>query len=637
MTSLMPVASYQFENIVAGKVNDSSGTHHGTVNQASIDTIHYSEGLASLAFGGNSSVQIPDNEALRGVYGFAIGMWARPTTLGAAKLVQKTGEYEISVDSDGRVSATVWTSDGEFTSTSTKPLALWKWNYISVQQKGMRLAVTVDGVTEYTAMSGSMLQTTNHVVIGTGFTGNIDSLAIYKDNAGGAGFVQLTGVDSSGQVQLDETGHAQLTVQSTGNLVTSSFGQEIGVHIVASPENEEEVKVVSKTMYTHAYNLGRGFVWGDGEGAAGIAGDFAAGMCFGIGDARDIIKNLAYIVPGGNDPDWTQFGFAVVGLATEFVPIAGEAPDAVVTSVKVILPRIGHGVFRNTLTKLPKEMFDIAVKQGLTAAKDFALNYAGFLKKIITGGDETLQAFNTVIKSEKTLEKALKLHKILGDEAVDILVAIKSSVGPEAVEKVIHTLAEGVDDAILAGIKNSGMMNEALTGLAKIIKNSNINPEDIKRVLGNSHVFSPSYGHAKLLSDLGEVAGTPGLFQLVDALKAANQGVHGVRYELEVAVHLKNQGNQINFINALTKDASLGKTDIDIVAGGILYQVKSTYKSFISLRETEVWVQKALKTSDGIASKIKYAVPGLDTVPPKIKKYLDDMGILIETVPHPYP
>ena len=84
----------------------------------------------------------------------------------------------------------------------------------------------------------------------------------------------------------------------------------------------------------------------------------------------------------------------VVGLATEFVPIAGEAPDAVVTSVKVILPKVGKGVFRSSLVRMVKEMFQVAVKEGPKAAVRYADEFAGILKRIVLKGDDTIQAFN---------------------------------------------------------------------------------------------------------------------------------------------------------------------------------------------------------------------------------------------------
>ena len=85
------------------------------------------------------------------------------------------------------------------------------------------------------------------------------------------------------------------------------------------------------------------FVIGDSQSAPGMGADFAAAMV-GWGDLRDIAKNLAYAWPGGRDPNWTEFGLAVAGLALDVATIfsgGGAAPgNAVLAAIKVMLKRL---------------------------------------------------------------------------------------------------------------------------------------------------------------------------------------------------------------------------------------------------------------------------------------------------------
>ena len=69
-----------------------------------------------------------------------------------------------------------------------------------------------------------------------------------------------------------------------------------------------------------------GFVFGTGTGWEGFAGDLVAGMVF-VGDLRDIIKNLCYLAPGGEDPNWLDFTLAVTGLALDIGEIFSAGAD----------------------------------------------------------------------------------------------------------------------------------------------------------------------------------------------------------------------------------------------------------------------------------------------------------------------
>lgn len=121
-----------------------------------------------------------------------------------------------------------------------------------------------------------------------------------------------------------------------------------------------------------------GFVFGTGTGWEGFAGDMIAGMV-GIGDLRDIIKNLAYLAPGGEDPDWANFGLAVCGLVLSIGEIFSAGADTpenfLVSFLRALLARAKTlknsrlaSVIAEILITLVKEWRYIvkAVQHGLT-------------------------------------------------------------------------------------------------------------------------------------------------------------------------------------------------------------------------------------------------------------------------------
>jgi hypothetical protein len=63
-----------------------------------------------------------------------------------------------------------------------------------------------------------------------------------------------------------------------------------------------------------------------------------------IGDLRDVVKNLVYLIPGGEDPDWVNFGLALTGLALdvgEFFSAGADTPvNFAVAFFKTLLKKL---------------------------------------------------------------------------------------------------------------------------------------------------------------------------------------------------------------------------------------------------------------------------------------------------------
>jgi hypothetical protein len=157
-----------------------------------------------------------------------------------------------------------------------------------------------------------------------------------------------------------------------------------------------------------------------------------------------------------------------------------------------------------------------------------------------------------------------------------------------------------------------------------------------------------TYKHADFLIDLGDIAkklgpgGKHGFAKMIKAVSNAGDGKFGFRYEIQAAAWLAKQPTVMSldalskFVNKLT-DASgswLGKTDIDVIADGVYYQVKRSKAAFRNpkgaVQAVRDWVAKAEAAG---AAKIKYIVPNAADVPGAVKTYLDEFGIEIILVP----
>ncbi len=236
------------------------------------------------------------------------------------------------------------------------------------------------------------------------------------------------------------------------------------------------------------------------------------------------------------------------------------------------------------------------------------------------------------------IKNSARIDSVIGDNTVRKLAQIVVDKGDDwadACSKAVKVLGESSDDVLVSLKKGGQVSDEAMQGLVKVIKRG-IDPELVKRILANTHLYSDGYKQADLLADLEKVADVPGLEHLVKMFKMNHPNVHGFRFELEAAVMA---GDNLTFLSVPVKSA-LGKTDIDFVAGGIYHQCKTTHGSFGTLEETQLWVAKTL---NGMGcrpddySKIKYVVPDLDKIPAKIKAWFDDPDVMIGciVVEHP--
>ncbi|MFO0840163.1 MAG: hypothetical protein U1D55_16770 [Phycisphaerae bacterium] len=166
--------------------------------------------------------------------------------------------------------------------------------------------------------------------------------------------VTIVGLGGGGQVTLDASGSASLTLQSTGGL----SGARATVILSASrvlrgpgPDGDDDdvaFILAPKEDYSAAYNFFAGVVWGGGTGVAAIAGDTIVSF-FLIGDLRDVAVNN----PWNPDRSELTFDLALVGVATTLAPEL----DPAVGVIKSVIKRFGQFIPGSVVNKLFGRLF----------------------------------------------------------------------------------------------------------------------------------------------------------------------------------------------------------------------------------------------------------------------------------------
>jgi hypothetical protein len=219
---------------------------------------------------------------------------------------------------------------------------------------------------------------------------------------------------------------------------------------------------------------------------------------------------------------------------------------------------------------------------------------------------------------------------------------IATTVGKQTAANVTKVLSE-LDDAILEGLKNSGKLDDALDGMAKVLKSGG-KVEDMTRVLKNEHVYTAAYKQADLLTDFKVVGDVPGIDRTLQALKQSQSQVLGNRYEVECAAFFARQGKNVQFMSKIIDEIGVDGarkiiTDLDVVVDGIVYQCKKSTDALAygkeGLEGAQKWVAAALKEVGNDASKVKYLVPPDTHIPPQVKKFLARIGVdILDIIPH---
>ncbi|HEX4954148.1 MAG TPA: PKD domain-containing protein [Thermoanaerobaculia bacterium] len=595
---------------------------------------------------------------------------------------------------------------GTATVTSTATLSAGTFQYVELQLAGGDLRVIVGNQQASTPVSGSgVSNNTSPVQIGSGFAGHLDDLRI-DASVGGFALVSFGGLDGAGQVTIGAGGTATFQVRATGlgvgtsSLVRREFvpGQTgvqsvaFGVFRTASADRSKtanglglkseltayalgvkaaadgqgQVQVVDPGFWETVWDVIQSFFGGDPTTTAGTVANIAGGI-FIVGDIGAIAKNLWRMAFNPDAVNWPELILSAIGLITEFAPGFGEILDVPISAARAVVARIGD----SPLARVWVKRFLDVIKKGDSLSDGEKALFAAIrdnpelgrgLSQFLSDSD-AWKAFSKARKAFCPDGSLVQLSSPANDDEAEIepfeplqatapTLAVKDcilletfirnlppSVGAEAIGRTVKVLGEiSPEAAARLAAQGPEALQAALDGMAKAL--TKVDAKHMKRVVENTFPITDAYPVTKLLEDLGKVADVPGFEGLLRSLKSRSPQVLGNRYELEAAIALGV--NNLEFLTKGVKLASGAKTDIDIIANGILYQVKRSTGALGSANDVKAWVGKAVAYQKEVLgqaaadfSKIKYIIPPGTHVSQPIRNFLEEVGVeIIDTIAH---
>ncbi len=229
----MPVLRYDMNDVfgeeIGGQtyqtVRDLAGSHTGFLDGPTLDS--------SRALAGNSldftdvshTVTTADSADLRFAdsFRFEIVVGSAASSPRPASLLSKGGDYQVFLDGSGRATVLVQTTSGPCSATTQDVLlgARDGFDTLIAELKAGQLSITLNGDFSRTVTApcpGTLLTSSNNLVIGGGFVGQIDIVTV------SAGFQPMLTSFPNGQesldVTLDASGHAVSQVFSLGNMAS---------------------------------------------------------------------------------------------------------------------------------------------------------------------------------------------------------------------------------------------------------------------------------------------------------------------------------------------------------------------------------------------------------------------------------
>jgi Holliday junction resolvase-like predicted endonuclease len=369
------------------------------------------------------------------------------------------------------------------------------------------------------------------------------------------------------------------------DLSSSPAGEEPPAYILSlgmSTTNKVKVegRVVPKRLFTSLCAFVKGFLVGEEESAAGIAGDVIASFLV-WGDLRDFFKELVKGILPGQKADWVVFGFATLGLATTLYPPA----DPFVAIAKVVVK-----VCRR-LGAVGKRLAEILVRQG-TSAVQRALNgdlsmmnaLKEFLEKVvgrppIQDQIERIKRLASLVKSHKSFACGdwLKIGK---DITADQLQRLQKTVAELVGAKVIDRSLEGLLTECLSKLGKEvkeeiadladNVRKEVMKGMARAL-GKGVAPEWMATALNRTDIFSANYTRRHFLEDLSKVADVEGIDRLFSptTMRGSSPGlassyVHhaeGALFELQAAAQYVDDGKSILKL----REKIRGDDEVDII------------------------------------------------------------------------
>lgn len=433
------------------------------------------------------------------------------------------------------------------------------------------------------------------------FGAEIDLSFLY-DGVPGGGYMELlpdpnvtvVGPDLY-KVRLDLTGKQRVTFI---NAKVLPVGYEKGVYAVKiySSRTGEADQVTGDFAATTAcerlLSLFAGVVWGGGSGYEAAAGDFISSM-LAWGDVRDIAIQLARLTPGGDDPQWDEFGLSLAGVIAT-IPGVGTAADSVISGLKVCLKALKRiaspaaVVFRRLLAAEPKRLMKMWLDNDASFGQ--AVSELGdYLAYLITLDDSKLNKVAEIVGNVDLLQKSVRLNRLSDNKIMDCLIKTSTDHGKKHALKALDVfgnasdkIAAGGDDWFEAFFNQSPeLLDEAMEGMGRAMKKGG-DARTFYTYLGNSSLFTESYDRSKLLRDVNSLLKyDPRLYEggISSSLaynKSKNGNNPGLSFEIAAPARLLSEGKPILDVGS-NKIGSLGDGtghDVDLLTAERAYSCK---------------------------------------------------------------
>ncbi len=629
---------YTFESQSGGTVPAAVGTTSMILGGAELVTTKPHLGSSSLHLDGSDAPQIAHSNTINFLSSFDISLWVCPE-IGDANILRKGNAWQLELLSDLTVQATIMTSDGVFTATTSRPVSLQSWSAIGLQLQDDVLRVFAGSDHAETPVTGSLTQNGAPLLIGEAYSGQIDDLS-FRSQPGSHSLVRFEDLDGAGQVRTDSTGATTIRILSRGTLdgtdLTAFAEISLFLEIPGSLRGGFFSRLALRTKQAAVAVADRVAVFlgvQDPENAKETAVAMYGGV-LAIGDYGALVKNAwrfgTRLAGGSGEPVNTpEVIFSGIGLLTTFFPVA----DAVVASLRSIASLLGDTPLLRLLGRRITKHF---TRGELPPASEVALIHA------MADSPDLAIRLDSILTDEALLETTIRVFERLDSEfLLNLLVRLENT--PVSVRENVVRFISTIDEEVIAAIRlDPAYGNRVLDGLAATFS------RDVSFPLLNLAVKNPdgyirsTYSPIALLDDLPLIADAERFQDLLAKMPKHNNP--GYMTEARHAATLRRNGaKRISLTTIFNSQA--GKTDFDIIArfpNGAVEYAETKFGRF-TLTELETWVNKVRKATISKPNvQIRYYYNSNSNFRPsqeildKFLEYTRDPAINFAAIPTPF-
>jgi hypothetical protein len=330
-------------------------------------------------------------------------------------------------------------------------------------------------------------------------------------------------------------------------------------------------------------------------------------------DGRDLVRELARLWPGGDNPDWAVAAFATAGLGAEVFPVGA---NTVLNGVKTVLKNIPQGsALREGLFRYFKDLdLDAILKAG------------PLMETLTTDGAFRTLASDALVRNADDFARLVTLfHRLDSEDTAALMTRLYDDLDFSAEEVLRAARALGdeqlVSDLVLGNLRSRGKLEVAMRGAARggWAKQG----EDL---IGKyQRTVSDVGGSHPGIVKFDEFADTPGSGRILKQKQILDQGVQD---ELDVARLVRSQDGEVTELAVDLRAVSGTPGDIDVVSATRAVEVKGGQS--LSGLEGQLARLNHYAAENGKAAWLAVNAsryPDLDALGSRVRGYLDAYGM----------